>query len=196
MKQIALPLIIFAFLMAAWSQPAPAQQQLKIAVVDMKRALTDYHKTKTEVDAINKLGEEKVRNIDERKAAYAKLTSEMVEVDKTVRATELSEDKRKAAGLKLQELAEARAAKANEITDAERLASQELFQARQRMEQTLLDEIRAAVSLVVSAKGFDLVFDRSFLPKSRKMILYASSNVIDVTDEVIAKLNSGVPAGN
>lgn len=171
-------------------------QNVKIAVVDMQRALADYHRTKTEVETINQLGEEEIRNIDERKAAYAKLTSEMVDLDKTLRATELSEAKRKAAGIKLQELAEARSLKANEIGDAERLASQKLFQARQKMEATLLGEIRAKVVEIVTAKGFDMVFDKSFLPKASKAILYTSPRVTDLTDEVVAKLNAGVPAGN
>ena len=104
--------------------------------------------------------------------------------------------KRKAAGIKLQELAEARSLKANEIGDAERLASQKLFQARQKMEATLLGEIRAKVVEIVTAKGFDMVFDKSFLPKASKAILYTSPRVTDLTDEVVAMLNAGVPAGN
>ena len=194
MKHILL-FVTVLFALGLSSQRAEAQN-VKIAVVDMQRALADYHRTKTEVETINQLGEEEIRNIDERKAAYAKLTSEMVDLDKTLRATELSEAKRKAAGIKLQELAEARSLKANEIGDAERLASQKLFQARQKMEAALLGEIRAKVVEIVTAKGFDMVFDKSFLPKASKAILYTSPRVTDLTDEVVAKLNAGVPAGN
>jgi Skp family chaperone for outer membrane proteins len=194
MKHILFILSILAVL--GFSNREIQAQSVKIAVVDMQRALADFHRTKVEVETINQLGEEEIRNIDERKAAYAKLTSEMVGLDKTLRATELSEAKRKVAGIKLQELAEARSLKANEIGDAERVASQKLFQARQKMEASLLGEIRAKVVEIVTAKGFDMVFDKSFLPKASKAILYTSPQVTDLTDEVIAKLNTGVPAGN
>ncbi len=67
-------------------------QGVNIAVVDMKQALKDYYRTSEEVSKINELGEEKIRNIDERKAVYEKMTSDMVKLDKQARATELTDD--------------------------------------------------------------------------------------------------------
>ena len=46
------------------------------------------------------------------------------------------------------------------------------------------------------AQGLDLVFDKSFLPKANKAILYTSPNVKDLTSEVIASLNAGAPASS
>lgn len=176
--------------------PLLQAQNIKIAVVDMNAAMQSYYKKDIEIKAINSLGEEKIRNIDERKAAYAKMTSEMVDLDKTVRAVELSEESRRQAGIKLQELAQTRAAKAAEINDAERKAQQELMEARTEMEQRLLGEIRKAATDVAKARGFDLVFDKSLFPKTSKAILFTSPNVPDLTQEVMAQLNASAPPSN
>ena len=185
MKHALLFTSLFVFLVA----PAQAQN-LKIAVVDMEKALTKYYKTTQEVNAINQLGNEKIRNIDERKAAYKKMTSDMVELDKAVRAVELSDQKRKDARTKLDLLARDRAAKANEINDAERKAATELMTARKQMESRLIAEINAVVKSVAQGKSIDMVYDKSFLPKASKAIVYVSDRVTDITDDVIRKLNA------
>ncbi|MDF1810991.1 MAG: OmpH family outer membrane protein [Verrucomicrobiales bacterium] len=165
-------------------------QNLNIAVIDMQQALKDYYRTSEEVEKINALGEEKIRNIDERKAVYEKMTSDMVKLDKQARASELSDEKKREIYAQLQEAARARNAKANEIGDAERKASQQLYDARQQMELALMEEIKLVVQQVVTQKGVDMVFDKSYLPKASKVILYTSPKVTDLTNEVIARLNS------
>jgi len=166
-------------------------QNLKIGVVDIEQALKAYYRTSQEVEKINQLGTDKIRNIDERKAAYEQMTSEMSVLDRSVRAPELSEEKREAAFAKLEELARNRNAKAEEIGDAERKANQELYELRQAMEVTLLAEIKVVVDQVAAAQGYDMIFDKSFLPKASKSILYTSNRVVDFTNEVIARLNAG-----
>jgi len=39
----------------------------------------------------------------------------------------------------------------------------------------------------------DLIFDKSFLPKANKAILFTSANVKDLTAETVAALNAGAP---
>lgn len=169
-------------------------QELKIAVVDMQTALNDYYKTDIEVKKINDLADEKRKNLDEREAAYQQMTSQMAELDKIVRDTSLAEEKRKEAMEKLQALAQERSAKGKEIADAQRKASAEVMKARSEMEATLVGEIKDTVNTIVEAQGLDLVFDKSFLPKANKAILYTSANVKDLTTEVVATLNAGAPA--
>lgn len=169
-------------------------QGIKIAVVDMQDALNRYYKTDIEVGKINAMADEKRKNIDERQAAYQQMTNQMTELDKVVRDTSLAESKRQEAMEKLQALAQERAAKAKEIQDAQRKASAEVMQARSEMESTLVGEIKEAVNAIVEAQGHDLVFDKSFLPKANKAILYTSDNVADLTEEVVSALNAGAPA--
>ena len=181
---------VSAILLSAFGLEASAQG-LKIAVVDMQDALNRYYKTEIEVEKINGMAEEKRKNIDERQASYQMMTNQMTELDKTVRDTLLAEDKRKEAMEKLQALAQERANKGKEIADAQRKASSEVMTARSEMEATLVGEIKDAVNAIVEAQGHDLVFDKSFLPKANKAILYTSDNVVDLTEEVVGALNAG-----
>lgn len=184
-------LIALAFLGAA---PLSAQE-IKIAVVDMQEALNQYYKTDIQVKQINDLADEKRKNLDERQAAYQQMTNQMVELDTVYKDTALSEAKRKEALTKLQSLFQEREAKAKEIADARRKAAAEIQTARQEMEATLVGEIKKTVDTIVQSQGLDLVFDKSFLPKANKAILYTSANVKDLTAEVVSTLNAGAPAG-
>lgn len=183
-------LCLAAFALCSTGTNASAQG-IKIAVVDMQEALNLYYKTEKEVEKINAMADEKRKNIDERQAAYQQMTTKMAELDKTVRDTTLAEATRKKAMEELQALAQERAAKGKEIADAQRKAQSEVMQARSDMEATLVGEIKEAVNAIVETQGHDLVFDKSFLPKANKAILYTSSNVVDLTDEVVAALNTG-----
>jgi outer membrane protein len=169
-------------------------QEIKIAVIDMQEALNQYYKTEIQVNQINQLADEKRKNLDERQAAYQQMMSQMMELDAVYKDTVLAQSKREDALKKLQALDEERMAKGKEISDAQRKAQAEVMTARQEMEETLVTEIKKTVDAIVEAQGVDLVFDKSFLPKANKAILYTSANVKDLTGEVIATLNAGKPA--
>ena len=169
-------------------------QDLKIAVVDMQEALNKYYKTDIEVGKINTMAEEKRKSLDGYQAAYQQMTNKMTELDKTARDTLLDESVRKDALEQLQALAQERAVKGQEIGDAQRKASAEVMQARTEMEESLVAEIKGVLDAVVTAQGLDLVFDKSFLPKANKAIVHTSENVLDLTEEVISKLNAAAPA--
>lgn len=188
-----LPAVLSALVLTLFSNGVKAQE-LKLAVIDMQEALNKYYKTDIQVKLINDLADEKRKNLDERQAAYQQMTTQMSELDTVYKDTTLAEPKRKDALEKLQALYQERNAKGKEIGDAQRKASAEVMTARQEMEATLVDEIKKTVDTIVQAQGLDLVFDKSFLPKANKAILYTSPNVKDLTEEVISTLNAGAPA--
>lgn len=185
-----LPLLLASFALL----PALPAQEIKIAVVDMQEALNQFYKTEIQVNQINQLADEKRKNLDERQAAYQQMMSQMVELDGVYKDTALAQAKREEALKKLQALDEERMAKGKEISDAQRKAQTEVMTARQEMEENLVGEIRKTVESIVESQGYDLVFDKSFLPKANKAILYTSANVKDLTEEIIATLNAGKPA--
>ncbi len=189
-----LPILLAALVLPAFTGHVSAQE-LKIAVVDMQDALNRFYKTDIEVKKINDMADEKRKNLDERSAAYQQMTSKAAELDAVYRDTANAESKRKEALGQLQTLLQERDAKGKEIADAQRKASNEVMAARQEMEASLVDEIKSTVNKIVEAQGLDLIFDKSFLPKANKAILYTSANVKDLTDEVVSALNAGAPAG-
>ena len=169
-------------------------QETKIAVVDMQEALNQYYKTNIEVEKINGLAKEKRANLDERTADFQALTKKMAELDAIVRDTSLAEGKRQESLAELQRIGQERQTKAKEISDAQRKYQGEVLQARQAMDVTLVEEIRSVLDGIASAGGYDLVHDKSFLPKANKAVVYVSPNVKDLTSELIASLNKGAPA--
>jgi Skp family chaperone for outer membrane proteins len=117
------------------------------------------------------------------------ITDQMIELQKTASDSALEESKRKTAAEKFQELAKERNTKLKEIGDEERKASQELLKARQEMENALVSDIKTVMEALAKSKGVDLIFDKSFLPKANKAIIFTSEKVVDLTDEIIATLN-------
>ncbi len=184
-------LLALLLLVVAMIGAPVASAQVKLAVVDVEKALADFKKTQQEVDRINAYATEKRANIDNRNADYQALTSKMVKLDNTVRNEANPEAMRLEAQKELDGLAQARVAKAREIEDATRRADQELLLMRQDMEKMLMKEVNAVVDQIGQEEGVDMIFDKSFLPQSRKNILFTSSKIIDLTDRVIAKLNAG-----
>lgn len=169
-------------------------QALNIGVVDMQECLNRFHQTKIEVEGVNAIAKEKQKEIDAKRADYESLTSKATELDKKARDTAMSQEQRQAAFNELQGIMQERLAKGREIAEAERRAQQEIIDARQKMEQTLVATIRVVVDAQAAGKGLDLVFDKSFLPKANKVILVTSEKVPDITEPVIAELNKDAPA--
>jgi len=177
---------------------APTQadaQALNIGVVDMQECLNQFYKTKLEVEGVNAIAKEKQTEIDAKRADYEALTKKATDLDKKARDNALGESQRKAAIDELQGIMQERVAKGREIDEAQRRAQQEIVDARQSMEQTLVTSIRQVVDAHSAAKGLDLVFDKSFLPKANKVILVSSEKVPDLTAGIIAELNRDAPAG-
>jgi len=168
--------------------------QAKIGVVDMQEALNQYYKTAIEVEKINGLAKEKRANLDERTADFQALTKKMAELDAVVRDTSLAEAKRQEALAEMQRVGQERQTKAKEISDAQRKYQGEVLQARQAMEVTLVEEIRSILDGFAKAGGFELVHDKSFLPKANKAVVYVSENVPDLTSDLVATLNKDAPA--
>ncbi len=174
--------------------PALSQaQSVGIAVVDMQEAVNKYYKTAIEIKKVDDLASAERKALEEQKASMDSLQKQMTGLDKTRRATELAESKRKEADSKLQALQKQLSAKAKEFEENRQKSAEKVVQSRATMEETLVKEVKAAVDALVAAQGHDLVFDKSFLPKANKAILYTSQNVKDLTAEVIASLNVNAP---
>ena len=183
--------------LAGISHPALAQQgAMKIGIVDMQDSLNRYYKTALEVEKINELAREKRKNLDERQADLQALTNQLTELDKKARDTSLSEAIRQDAVAQLQRILQERTTKDREIREAQRKYQAEILKARQEMEATLVAEIRDILNGIAEKQGYDLVLDKSFLPKANKVIVFDSPKVPNLTEEVIAALNANAPAGS
>jgi len=174
-----------------------ANADLKIAVIDLGKAFDSYYKTK---DASAK--------IDAKKAAYTKDIQDMVAdfqhmQDDAKKLYDRSND----ASLSTQARSEAESALKQKKQDLMNMSGKidemknedsnavkdEIF----RRHKEIVDEITAIVNAYSAPQGFDLVIDKSSASAASgiPIILYTSSKLIDITPDIIAKLNAGAPAG-
>lgn len=196
MKLPVFSLALLGLTLGGFSSPqAAAQAALNIGVVDMQECLNQFYRTKEEVDGVNVIAREKQSEIDAKRADYEALTKRAASLDERARDNSLSNEQRQAAFNELQGIMQERMAKGREIQEAERRAQQEIIDARQKMEQLLVATIRETVSAISQARGLDIVYDKSFLPKANKVILFTSENVPDITAPVIAEINKDAPPG-
>ena len=175
------------------AQDTPASTPVVIAVVDMQEALNEYHKTKTEVKQLNAMIERRQQQVEVFAEEFKKEAEKAKELNSKYQDSSLSEELRKKAFEDLKEMAPELTKKEKELALRRQKAAAELSTARSEMETRLVKEIKAVLDSVIGSKGVDLVFDKSFLPKANKSILFTSDKVLDLTGDLIATLNAGAP---
>ncbi len=187
--------VLFVSLAADSSQQAIAQDGsgTRVAVIDMQEVLNDYYKTKIEIEKLNALVDRREERIRETAKIWKAKIDELKELRKKMDDSALSKEAKEKVAIDFKALANDAATKEKELAYFRKKASVEIATARAEMEKILLVEIKAEMKDVIEANGIDLVFDKSFLPKANKSIMYTSAQVIDLGDKVVASLNSKAP---
>jgi len=173
-----------------------ASADLKIAVIDLSKTFEQYYKTK---DAQAKLKEKQdgfQKEINNLSAEYERIGQEAQALDKAVHDPTLSpaahDDKVKALDVKKQDLANMGTKLQERITECKGEINDELF----RRHKDLVDEITKVINDYSGPQGYDLVIDKSSASAASgvSIVLYNSSKLIDITAEIIDKLNKMAPA--
>ncbi|MBL9130174.1 MAG: OmpH family outer membrane protein [Verrucomicrobiaceae bacterium] len=168
---------------------------LKIAVIDMKKAFEDFHKTQEAAETYKGNYNKAAGEMRERQDTYKKLTTDMQALDKRARDTIITPEQRQKAIAELNEkMKEARALEMEMQEFAERRIGQ-LKQEDMKIRQTLYEEISKAVTDHALSSGFDLVFDKTGVSLSTVPVLIYAKNgpTTDITAEIIVKLNKDAP---
>ena len=168
----------------------------KMAVIDMKKAFEDFHKTQEAAETYKGNYNKAAGEMRERQDAYKKLTTDMQQLDKKARDTILTPDQRQKAIAELNEkMKEARALEAEMQEFAERRIGQ-LKQEDMKIRQTLYEEISTVVRDHALKSGYDMVFDKTGVSLSTVPILIfvKETAATDITSQVIVELNKNAPA--
>ena len=184
-----------ALLLVASTILAPAAE-LKLAVVDMKKAFEDFHKTQDAAETYKANYNKAAGEMRERQDAYKKLTTDMQSLEKAARDTILTPDQRQKKIAELNEkLKEARALEMEMQEFAERRIGQ-LKQEDMKIRQTLYEEITKAVRDHALKTGYDMIFDKTGVSLSTVPVLVfvKDGSIPDVTNEIIVELNKDAPA--
>jgi outer membrane protein len=183
-----------ALLLAATTAFSPAAE-LKIAVIDMKKAFEDFHKTQEAAETYKGNYNKAAGEMRERQDAYKKLTGEMQQLDKAARDTILTPDQRQKKLAELNEkLKEARSLEMEMQEFAERRIGQ-LKQEDMKIRQTLYEEISKVVRDHALKTGFDMVFDKTGVSLSTVpvLIFVKEGSAADITAEIVVELNKNAP---
>lgn len=169
---------------------------LKIAVLDMKKAFEDFHKTQDAAETYKGNYNKAAGEMRERQDAYKKLTTDMQSLEKAARDTILTPDQRQKKIAELNDkLKEARALEMEMQEFAERRIGQ-LKQEDMKIRQTLYEEISKVVRDHALKTNYDMVFDKTGVSLSTVPVLVfvKDGSVPDITNEIIVELNKNAPA--
>ena len=171
----------------------PAFGQTKIATVDLKKLFENYYKTKLATADVQQHADELDKDYANMAAHLKKLSDDyqtMLDSASDQAVSQDERDKRKqAAQDQLKDLQESKA----NIEQFERQAQITISDQRQRMRDSILDEIKKAVADKAKAAGDTIVFDTAAeTVNGTPAILFAAGDN-DLTDDVLKQLNSTAP---
>jgi outer membrane protein len=167
---------------------------LKVGVVDMTKAFTEYYKTKDASSKMKSNKDKAMTEMNERFATYKTLLNDVQKKQKESQDPILTQEGRAKSGAEFQEkLKEARALE-QEINEFQQRRSMQLKQEEMQLQKGLYDEIVAVVKDKSKTAGYDLVFDKSGVSMTTVPVLLYYKDATEFTDEVIVDLNKNAPA--
>lgn len=185
---------VFAALLLAISAPA-ASAQGKVGLVDLRILFEGYYKTKSADAKIKERAaeldgerESMVAGFRADEEAYKK--AEELAKDLSVSADEADRRKTEAARM-LRRLQE----KQQTIAAWERQATATIQEQQTRMRARVLEEIQTEVSAIAKAGDFFMILDKDALSANQTKVIVYHRGENDITDQVLANLNSGAPVG-
>jgi outer membrane protein len=171
-----------------------ASADLKIAVIDLSKAFDSYYKTKDAQARIKQKEDSYQKDLQDMKVDYDNMVEEATKLKDSANDPTLSpaarDEKQKALAVKYQDLQNME--RKLQETSSER--NRELQDEIVRLHKEIVDEIAKVVTDYSGPQGFDLVLDKSASAStSVPTVLYNSNKLIDITQDIINKLNAGAP---
>lgn len=187
------------FLMATVLALTPvciASADLKVAVIDLAKAFDQYYKTQ-DSNALLKQNEDKIKKqIQDVVSQYQQTSEEAKRLQDAAKDPTLSKEARDDKTKALQQKAQDLAALQEKIQSMDTQGKRELQDQLLRSRKSLLDDITKVISDYAAPQGYDVVLDKS-APSGvgAPVFLYTSPKMVDITTEIINRLNAGKPAG-
>jgi Skp family chaperone for outer membrane proteins len=184
---------LFALLALALTPLAPAAE-LKLAVVDMKRALNEYSKGQ-EMAAVIKVNAEKFAT--ERKGKYEefqKLADVLKGLQKKMQDPILAQAERAKANAQMQAQVKDLQQMEATIKEFEAKRTGQLREEEAQVRTQILQEMTAVVEKIGKDGGYNAVMDKSGISMGTVPIFMYVDGITDLTDSLIAALNKGTPS--
>ena len=168
--------------------------QGRLATVDLRKLFDGYWKTK-KADAQLKeraadMEKEHKTMLDDWKKGKDEYASLLADANNQVLSPEERDKRKKAAEDKLKQLKETE----DTIQQDERQARSTLDEQRKRMRDSILDEIKTAVSAKAKSSGFSLVIDTAAESANNTPVVLYTNDENDMTKGILDQLNANAPA--
>jgi outer membrane protein len=171
-----------------------ASADLKIAVIDLSKAFDNYYKTKDALQRIQAKEDAFSKDYQDMVADYQQMGQEAQRLQDASKDPTLSpaaqQDKAKALDQKKQDLLNLE----RKIEETKTERTREIQDEIMRRKKELSDEITKVINDYAAPQGYDLVVDRTSISASgAPIVLFASAKLIDITNDIITKLNADAP---
>jgi len=186
-------LLILCFL--AFAPVTLASADMKVAVVDLSKTFDSYYKTK---DAQARLKEKEdgfQKEYQDLVGEYQHMGEEFQKLQDGSKDPTLSPaaqaDKKNALTAKAQDLQNMQ----RKIEEMKNERTREIQDEALRRHKEIVDELTKVITDYSGVQGFDLVIDKSSQSAASgvPIVLYNSSKLIDITNDIITKINAGAP---
>ncbi len=167
---------------------------VKIAVIDLKRAFGEYYKKQESDNMIKEQVQTLQRELQELRDDYTKMYEEGNKLKEAVADKTLSQTARDEKQHALETKAQDVYNQDRKIQEFQRVHTQELEDRQRRLTQGLIDDIAKVVTDLGAREKYTLIFDKSGNTISGTPMLMYSQDVKDITDDVIKMINSTKPA--
>ena len=171
----------------------PASADLKVALIDTSKAFDAFYKTKETATRIAAKQAKFAKQIQELQEEYEEGRLEAQNLETTVKNTAASPDVRKSSDNALAQKVKDLQSMESELKEMDDSRTQEIRDDLYRSHQEISEEMMRVITAYVAAQGYDLVLDSSAAAGSSSYFPYKSTNVTDVTAEVINRLNASAP---
>lgn len=173
-----------------------ASADLKVATVDLGKAFDAYYKTKQAASQLKQKQEEAQKEIQDKATDYQHISDEVQKLDQEAKDPTLSAEARtEKAKARDQRGADLQAA-GRQIEEFRTERGKELQDEYLRRRKEVVDEISKVINDYSGPQGYDLVLDKSSASATSGVpfVLFSSSKLTDITQDIIAKENVGAPA--
>jgi outer membrane protein len=175
-----------------------ASADLKIAVVDLSKAFEEYYKTKDAQIHLKEKQDGYQKEIQDLISDYQNMGQEADQLQKQINDPTLSpqahQDKSRALDAKKQDLVNL----GSKIQEMKVERTREIQDELLRRHNEIVSEISTVVTNYAGPQGYDLVIDKSSASAASgvSIVLYNSSKLIDITNEIITRLNANEPTSS
>lgn len=187
LRKIALGLLIGSLLGGS------ALAQSRLATVDLRKVFDGYWKTKKADAQLKERGTDMEKEyktmLDDFKKAKDDYQTLLSDANNQVLSPEEREKRKKSAEEKLKQLKETE----DTIQQYNRQARTALDEQRKRMRESILEEIRTALTTKAKSAGYMLVVDTAAETPNNTPVVLFSSNENDMTQAIIEQLNVNAP---